>query len=57
MHIGVWLITKYQGKLIRGMVIKTSYEDLELQLEDGTKITKKYWEVRNAPYDNKKEEL
>lgn len=56
MHVGIWILTKYQGKLIRGMVIKLGYEDLELQLEDGTKITKKYWEVRNVPYDNKKEE-
>lgn len=46
MYIGKWLLSKYEGKLVKGIVIKIFQEDLDIRLEDDTIIRKKFWEVR-----------
>jgi len=55
MHIRKWLLVKENGQILKGMVIKFSTEDLDIKLEDGTIVRRKYWEVRANPYDNEKE--
>jgi hypothetical protein len=56
MHIGKWLLVKHEGKIVKGIVTKFFQEDLDIRLDDNTIIRRKFWEVRNAPFDNKKEE-
>ena len=51
MHIDKWLLIKHEGKVIKGMVVKILSEDLDIKLEDGTIIRRKFWEVRNIPND------
>lgn len=55
MHIGKWLLVKYEGKVLRGIVIKIFEEDLDIELDDKVIIRRKFWEVRSCPYDNEKE--
>jgi hypothetical protein len=45
MNIGKWVLVKYNNKLIKGMVINFTEEDLEIKLEDNTIICRKFWEV------------
>lgn len=33
MHIGKWLLVKHDGKIVKGIVQKFSFEDLEIRLE------------------------
>ena len=54
MHIGKRLIIKHEGKVQEGNVIKIYDEDLDIKLDDGTTIQRKFWEVRII--DEKKEE-
>jgi hypothetical protein len=56
MHIGKWLLIKYEGKILRGVVVKIFQEDLDIKLDAETIVRRKFWEVRNAPFDNEKEE-
>lgn len=56
MQIGKWLLTKHNGVVVKGIVIEFFSEDINIKLDDGTIIQRKYWEVRSAPYDNEKEE-
>lgn len=51
MHIGKWLLIKHEGKIIKGTVIQIFEEDLDIKLEDNTVVRRKYWEVRNAPFE------
>jgi len=53
MHIGKWLLVKYEGKLFKGIVIKIHSEDLDIKLDNGDIIRRKFWEVRII--DEKKE--
>jgi len=55
MHIGKWLLDKHEGQIKKGIVTQIFPEDLDIRLEDNTIIRRKFWEVRNAPYDNKEE--
>jgi len=55
MHIGKWLLVKHEGQIKKGIVTQIFPEDLDIRLEDNTIIRRKFWEVRNAPYDNKEE--
>ena len=57
MYIGKWLLIKYEGKVVKGIVTQIFQEDLHIRLEDNTIVRRKFWEVRNAPFDNPKEEL
>ena len=57
MHIGKWVLLKYNGKIVKGIVTHFSQEDLEIEIEDKSIIQRKFWEVRAAPFDNIKEEL
>jgi len=52
MHIGKWLLVKYEGKVIKGIVSNFSDEDLEITLDDNIIITRKFWEVRGCPNDS-----
>jgi len=56
MHIGKWLLVKYDNKLLKGIVIKIYEDDLDIKLEDETIVSRKFWEVRNIPYEKEKEE-
>lgn len=56
MHIGKWLLIKHEGIIHKGMVIKFFRDDLNIRLEDGTIIDRKFWEVRSLPFDNPQEE-
>lgn len=56
MHIGKWLLVKHDGKILKGIVTQIYREDLRIKLDDDTEIIRKFWEVRNAPFDNEKEE-
>jgi hypothetical protein len=56
MHIGKWLLVKHEDKIITGIVIKFFQDDLDIKLDDGTIIRRKFWEVRVKPFDNLKEE-
>ena len=55
MYIGKYLLVKYEGKIKKGMVKKIYFEDLDIQLEDGNIVRRKFWEVRISP-DEKKED-
>jgi hypothetical protein len=55
MHIGKWLLVKHEGKIVKGIVKDFFQDDLNIQLEDGTIIRRKFWEVRSCPFDNFKE--
>ena len=55
MHIGKWLLVKYEGQIKKGIVIKIFDEDLDIRLEDNTIIRRKFWEVRNVPFEKNKE--
>ena len=57
MNIGKKLLVKNGGRVQEGLVVKIYNEDLEIKLDDGTLIIRKFWEVRNAPFNNPKEEL
>jgi hypothetical protein len=46
MHLGKWLLVKHEGQIKKGIVQKIYSEDLDIQLEDGTVIRRKFWEVR-----------
>lgn len=52
MHIDKWLLVKHEGKILKGIVIKIYDEDLDIRLEDGTIISRKFWEIRKIPEDN-----
>jgi hypothetical protein len=56
MQIGTWLLIKHENIIKKGRVIKIYPEDLDIQLENGNIVRRKYWEVRTAPFDNPKEE-
>ena len=49
MHIGKRLLIRYEGKVQEGSVIDISQDDLNIRLDDGTIISKKFWEVRSLP--------
>lgn len=46
MQEGAELITKYDGKIVNCIAEKIRFEDLDVKLENGVIISKKYWEVR-----------
>jgi hypothetical protein len=56
MHIGKWLLVKHEGQIKKGIVTQIFQEDLDIRLEDDTVIRRKFWEVRNCPFDNPREE-
>ena len=55
MHIGKWLLVKHEGKILKGIVKKIYFEDLDIELDSGETIKRKFWEVRGIPNENKKE--
>jgi hypothetical protein len=46
MHIGKWLLIRHEGKIVKGIVIKIFSEDLEIEIESGITVMRKFWEVR-----------
>jgi len=56
MYIGKWLLIQHEGQIMKGIVIKIYPEDLDIKLDDGIVIRRKFWEVREIPFDNPKEE-
>ena len=56
MHIGKWLLVKHEDKIFKGIVVKINTEDLDIKLENGDIIRRKFWEVRSIPFNNPKEE-
>jgi hypothetical protein len=55
MQIGKVLLVKHEEKIQKGIVIKIFDEDLDIKLEDNTIIRRKFWEVRNVPFEKNKE--
>ena len=55
MYIAQFVLVKHEGLVKKGQVTEIFPEDLQIKLEDGTLIMRKFWEIRNAPYDNEKE--
>lgn len=45
MYIGKWLLVRYENKVQKGTVIQIYKEDLDVKLENGDIIRKKFWEV------------
>jgi len=56
MYIGKKLLVKHNDKIQEGIVENFYEEDLDIRLDDGEIIRRKFWEVRSLPDDNKKEE-
>jgi hypothetical protein len=56
MQIDKWLLIKHENEIKKGIVVKILGDDLEIKLEDGIIIRRKFWEVRNVPFDNAKKE-
>ena len=56
MYIGKWLLVKHNGQIKKGSVINIYSEDIDIKLENNDIVRRKFWEVRNAPFDNPKEE-
>ena len=54
MHVGKWLLVKHEGLIQRGIVEQFFMEDLDIRLDNGELIRRKYWEVRKI--DEKKED-
>ena len=46
MYLGKWLLVKHENIVQKGIVTKIFREDLEIKLDDGTIIRRKFWEVR-----------
>lgn len=45
MHIGKRILVKYEGKVREGNVENFSLEDLNIILDTGEKIKRKFWEI------------
>jgi len=54
MHIGKWLLVKENEQIQKGRVINFLNEDLEIKLEDGTIVRRKFWEVRKIDEKEKR---
>jgi len=52
MHIGKRLIIKHNGIIQEGNVENIYPEDLDIRLDNGELIRRKYWEVRAKSYEN-----
>jgi hypothetical protein len=46
MHIGKRLLVRHKGKVQEGIVENISGDDLDIRLDNGELIRKKFWEVR-----------
>jgi len=51
MYIGQTLLIRHNGQIKEGKVKKIFPEDLELELENGTILMRKFWEVRKKDYE------
>jgi hypothetical protein len=52
MQIGLRLLVKHEGIIKEGTVIDFSFEDLDIKLDDGTIIRRKFWEIRKIEIKN-----
>jgi len=48
MYLGKRLILKHNGKLQEGSVENIFPEDLDIRLDSGELVRKKFWEVRSS---------
>jgi hypothetical protein len=55
MNIGKRLIVKHKEKIQEGVVEKIYIEDLDIRLDSGELINRKYWEVRVKSYEKKED--
>lgn len=55
MHVGKPLLIKENGQIKKGIVINFSSEDLEIKLEDGNIVRRKFWEIREIPHEKTEE--
>lgn len=46
MNLGERILAKVNGQIRECIVIKTGYEDLDLFVESGITIRRKFWEIR-----------
>ncbi len=53
MQIGTPLLVKHNGKIKKGRVEKIYPEDLDIKLENGELIRRKFWEVRVVTNEKK----
>jgi hypothetical protein len=48
MYLGKRVIVKHDNKLQEGNVIQIFLEELEIKLDTGELIRRKYWEIRSS---------
>lgn len=53
MYIGYRLLIKHEGEVKEGIVEKIFEEDLDIKLNTGEIIRRKFWEVRSIPNEKK----
>jgi len=53
MNIGKKLLVKHDGKVQEGNVEKIYDEDLDIRLDNGELIRRKFWEIRSIPNEKK----
>ena len=56
MYIGQELLLKHQGALQKGRIKEIYPEELEIILDTGELVKKKYWEVRKITNKNEENE-
>jgi hypothetical protein len=54
MHIGKRLIVKHDNKIQEGIVEEIYSEDLDIRLDNGELIRRKFWETRAISYEEEK---
>lgn len=48
MYLGQRLIIKHENVVKEGSVVKIYPEELDIKLDDGTLVRRKFWEVRTT---------
>jgi len=51
MYLSQTVLIKYNEKIVEGKVVKIYDEELDIKLDDGEIVRKKYWEIRSVPIE------
>jgi len=54
MYLSQPILIKHNGKVTKGKVIKIYPEELDIELENGEIIRRKFWEIRCIPDEKTK---
>ena len=57
MNIGKPVLVKHNESVVEGIVQEVFSEDLEIRLDNGELIRRKYWEIRAIPKKEVEEQL